>query len=305
MNAARIPFRFLPIAVVTAMIFADAARADEKATIEQLRSVGAEIVERDGAASQVQVKDTAKFTAADFAALGTLSKVKLLTLSGANVTDATLDQLAGLTELEDLSTNVAQFTDAGLKKLTAFKNLKQIKFFHTSQKSKEFNGSGFAHLAEMKQLRRLTVAGCPFNDEGMAAVGKLTQLENFRTWHTYQTEAGNVHLKSLKNLKSLHLGQRLRHYDGTSNAWSLSDATFDVLANLKSLEDLKLDESRLSFDALAKLQALPNLKTLGLNRIDIPAAEIEKLKQAMPKVQIDWKPLTDEERTAMDRFLKP
>jgi hypothetical protein len=186
-----------------------------------------------------------------------------------------------------------------------FPNLKQIKFFHTSLKNKKFNGSGLAHLAELKQLRRLTVAGCPFNDEGIAAVGKLTQLENFRTWHTYQTEAGNVHLKSLTNLKSLHLGQRLRHYDGTSNAHSLSDATLGILAEMKSLEALILDEAQLSEQALAQLSALPSLKTLEIKRVERSDADVAALKKALPQVKIDWPAPTAEEKTALERFLKP
>src|SRR4029078_3155802 len=156
------------------------------------------------------------------------------------------------------------FSDEGLRQLTTLTGLKQIKFFHTSLKSKTFTGAGMAHLAELKNLQRLTVAGCPFNDEGMAAVGKLTQLENFRTWHTYQAEAGNLHLKSLTNLKSLHLGQGLRHYDCTSNAHSLSDATLATLAEMKSLESLILDEARLTEKGLEQLSALPNLKQLDI-----------------------------------------
>jgi hypothetical protein len=149
------------------------------------------------------------------------------------------------------------------------------------------------------------VAGCPFNDEGLAAVGKLTQLENFRTWHTYQTEAGNVHLKSLTNLKSLHLGQRLRRYDGESNAHSLTDKTLDIVAELKSLETLTLAEQKFSMDALTKLKALPNLKRLELSQVDIPAADIEAVKAALPRVTVDWKAVTAEERTKLKRLLAP
>lgn len=198
-----------------------------------------------------------------------------------------------------------QFSDDGLWQLTLLTNLKQIKFFHTSLRRKDFTGRGFAQFASMKNLRRLTVAGCPFNDEGMAAVGKLTQLENFRTWHTYQTEAGNESLKSLTNLKSLYLGQRLRHYGGESNAHSLTDRTLDIVAQLKSLDTLTLSEQRFSADALAKLKALPNLKRLELTQVDVPAAEIDRVRAALTNVEIDWQPVTDEERLKIDRLLAP
>src|SRR5205814_10043759 len=143
----------------------------------------------------------------------------------------------------------------------------------------------------MPNLRRLGIGGCLFNDEGMAAVAKLTQLEDFRTGHTYQTEAGNVHLKSLSNLKSLYLGQSMQPYDNSSNALSLTEATLDVLVELKSLETLQLDQARYTADALARLQALPHLNRLILDQIDIPVDDVAKLKAALPNVTVDWKPL--------------
>jgi hypothetical protein len=244
-------------------------------------------------------------TDADFQSLGRLSKLKMLTLSGDNINDQTLSYLTNLSALEDLSTNAAQFSDDGLRQFAKLTNLKQIKFFHTSLRSKHFNGSGFAHFSEMKNLRRLTVAGCPFNDEGMAAVGKLTQLENFRTWHTYQTEAGNQHLKSLVNLRSLHLGQRLRRYDGSSNANSLTDQTLATLAAIPLLDTILLDEAKLSADALSQLAALKNLKRIEMNRIDLTSADVDSLKKKLPGVEIVFKPMTDAERAMLEKYLKP
>lgn len=281
------------------------AAADEKGTAERLRGLGAQVTETKGAITAVGIPDASKLTAADYAALGECKQLKMLSLSGEGITDETLDALKGLTSLEDLSTNQAKFSDDGLKKLLQFPNLKQIKFFHTSLKTKIFNGSGLAQLVELKNLRRLTVAGCPFNDEGMAAVGKLTQLENFRTWHTFQTEAGNVHLKSLVNLKSLHLGQRLRHYDGTSNAHSLNDATLAVLAEMKSLEGLILDEARLSEKALEQLSALPKLKQLQLGRVERSDEDIAALQKALPNVEIEWPAPTAKQIKELERYLKP
>jgi metallo-beta-lactamase class B len=278
---------------------------DEAAAAEQLRKVGAEVTLTKGVITGVAIKDLKEFTDADFETLSRLVHLKTLSTSGEGMNDKRLSYLTGLVALEDLSTNLAQFSDDGLWQLTLLSNLKQIKFFHTSLKSNNFTGRGFAQFASMKNLRRLTVAGCPFNDEGMAAVGKLTQLENFRTWHTYQTEAGNAHLKSLVNLKSLHLGQRLRRYGGASNAHSLTDQTIEIVAQLKSLETLTLGEQKFSAAALTKLQALPQLKKLELSQVDVPAAEIERVRAALTTVIIDWKPVTAEERTKLERLLAP
>ena len=45
----------------------------------------------------------------------------------------------------------------------------------------------------------------------MAAVAKLTRLQEFRTWHAGSTDDGVKKLKELKHLKSLYLGQRLTY----------------------------------------------------------------------------------------------
>ena len=278
---------------------------DDASAAAQLRKAGADVTLTNGVVTSVAIKDLSKFTDADFETLGRLSRLKMLSTSGEQLNDRTLSYLTGLVALEDLSTNAAQFSDDALWQLPLRPNLKQIKFFHTSLRRPDFTGRGFAQVASMKNLRRLTVAGCPFNDQGMAAVGKLTQLENFRTWHTYQTEAGNEHLQSLTNLKSLHLGQRLRRYGGASNAHSLTDRTLDTIAQLTSLDTLTLGEQRFSAEALMKLKALPNLKKLELTQVDVPAAEIERVRAALPKVEIDWRPVTGEDRQKLDRLLAP
>lgn len=282
-----------------------APAGDEAAIVEQLEKAGAKFTRTKEVITGVRIDDLAKFTDADFEMLGRIKTLKVYSSSGEKLDDRTLAYLAGLTELEDFSTNAAQFTDAGLKQLTAFKNLRQIKFFHTSLRRKDFNGSGLAELAALPKLRALTVAGCPFNDEGMAAVGKLVQLENFRTWHTYQTEAGNVHLKSLVNLKSMMLGQRLRRYGGASNAHSLTDATLEIVSGMKSLDTLYLTEQKFSLAALEKLKALPNLKRLTLSQVDLAAEDVEKLKAALPNVKVDFKPMDATERGRFDRLLAP
>jgi hypothetical protein len=190
--------------------------------------------------------------------------------------------LAGLKELEYLQTNLAQITDDGVKPLARLTNLRNLKFFHPG---KSFSGAGLAHLAELPHLERLTVAGSlSFNDDGMAAVGKLTRLQEFRTWHAGFTNEGVKKLKALTNLKSLYLGQRLTY---TPPACPTDD-TLSILAEFRSLEALQLDEARLSLPALQRLKQLPALKKLTLGGIDISPAEVERLKKELPEVKIEW-----------------
>ena len=268
---------------------------------------GAQVKKSNGQVTELSLRDCSQLGRDDLAIISSNTTLKKLTLYGSckGLNDETLPLLTNLTELEELSTDGILVTDDGLAPLAKLTSLKALSFFHPSWGSKEFVGRGVAHFEKLPKLERLTIAGSPFNDEGMAAVGRLTQLTSFSTWHTFQTEAGNEHLLKLTNLKSLRLGQRLRKYDGKPNPPSLSDATLDVVSQLKSLETLGLDEAKLSRAALAKLKALPTLKKLTLERIDISAEDIAGLKQDLPQVMIEIKPLTAEQRTALEKMLKP
>jgi len=58
-------------------------------------------------------------------------------------------------------------------------------------------------------------------------------------------------------------------------------------------------------EALARLKVLPRLKQLTLFETDLAAAEVDKLRDALRGVSIDWQPLTAEQRKKFDMYLKP
>jgi hypothetical protein len=164
-----------------------------------------------------------------------------------------------------------------------------------------FTGEGFAAWSAMPNLEKLTVAGMSMGDAGFAAIAKITTLKELRTWHTYQTEAGNAFITSLPNLSSLMLGQRL---PGQDRPLSLTDESLATITKMKSLESLEIGESRFSLEALRQLGALPNLKKLKITRTEISTEEVEALRSALPEVQIDFQPLTDEQRKQLEMYLK-
>jgi len=257
------------------------AHADDAEISKLLKDKGAKVTESRGVVTAVAISDGSKLTDADFRQLGRLAHLKTLDLNNC-LNDDRLAQLTGLAELEYLQTNLAQVTDDGLKPLARLQNLRNVKFFHPG---KAFSGAGLAYLAELPSLESLTVAGSlSFNDEGMAAVAKLTRLKELRTWHAGQTLEGMKRLKDLKNLKRLYLGQRLTYKPPAC----VSDEIISILVDMKSLEQLQLDEARLSLAALQQLKRLPALKKLTLGGIDIPRADVERLRKELPLVKIEW-----------------
>lgn len=281
-----------------ALLLAFLTAADDVEVVKQLREKGVKVTESKGVATSAEVGDCSKWADDDFKLLARLSHLKNVSF-GPGLADAHLPLLAGLSELDTVQTNLALITDDGVKGFAAFKSLKILKFFHPC---KAFTGTGLAALSELASLERLTVAGSlAFADDGMAAVGKLTRLKEFRTWHAGQTIEGVKKLKDLTNLKSLTLGQRLAYKPPTT----VSDETLDLLVELKSLETLQLEEARLKVDSLAKLKQLPELKKLTLEGVDLAEADVERLRVELPKVEIKWTKPNDVYQKRIDALFGP
>lgn len=265
----------------TSIVLSVSLMAEDAQAVKQMAEKGAIVTELKGGGLSVTIKDCAKFSADDFGVVGKLPHVKTLSL-GMGFNDASAALLSGLTEVETLSTNGMQVSDDGMKAFDEYKNLKNVAIFHPGQ---AFTGTGLSHFAGATKLESLTVAGsATFADAGMAAVGKLTQLKSFRTWHSGLTKEGVAELKSLKDLKSLNLGQRLANKPPVS----VSDDVVATLAELHTLESLQLGEARLSLMSLSLLKQLPALKKLTLDGIELPKADVEQLKKDLPKVEIKW-----------------
>jgi hypothetical protein len=132
----------------------------------------------------------------------------------------------------------------------------------------------------------------------MAAIGQLSQLKEFRTWHTAQTQAGNAHLLKLSRLTSLRIGQRLPDW-GKDSPVSFDESTIETLAQVKTLETLELTEARLSAKIIPHLTALPKLTMLKIENVDISSADVEAIKAALPACKVDFKPMAAAETESL------
>lgn len=272
-------------------------------SLPELQKLGGKIREENGVPVELSV-DTATYTEAEYRLIGQCTTLKKLSLNGPTLTDSTLPLLAGLTGLEELSTNQSTLSDEGYRHFAALRSLKVLHLWHPSFRLESFTGAGLAHLQALPRLERLTFAGATAGDEALAAIGRLTGLTSFQTWHTGQTQAGNAHLTKLTRLTTLKIGQRLPNW-GSASPPSFDGSTIPTLARIVSLESLELFEARLTFADLAPLQALPRLKKLSIHTTDIPAPDVEKLRAALPGVEIIHKPLSAEEKTAtLEKKLK-
>lgn len=285
--------------VLLAIVTQAAPTTDElKSKLEKL---GATVTTKDGVITQVSVK-AADFTPDDFKLLNQCTGLKKLTISGKTINDANLPLLAGLKELEELSTDGTALTDAGYKHFAQFPKLQRLSLFHPSWANPEFTGSGLAYLKALPNLQRLTFAGSTADDRAIEAIGQITQLRDFSTWHTAQTQAGNQHLKKLTNLTSLRFGQRLPR--GKHHAPSFDATTLALFAEMPSLEKLDVFEVKLTAADFAPLKKLPKLQTLNIHGTEIPEADVAKIRELLPNAKVDFKPITEEEQGNLSKKLR-
>ena len=271
-------------------------------TVDTLQEIHAEPKMRDGKIYELKVECDG-YTDAEYLLIGQLTDLKVLSISGKNFNDRQLEMLTKLKQLERVMINGGELTDDGYQSFTEFPKLTTLSLFHPSRDQATFTGTGLAYLKDLPSLRSLTFAGATTGDEALQAVGKVVQLESFREWHNKETSQGLRHLTKLTKLKSIRLGQRLPAW-GQKTPASFDNDTLKIVAKMPSLEVVELTEARLDYDGIMQLKDLPNLRVIKIQQVDISAEDVERLKAGMPKVKIDWQPLTDEQEKMLAEKLK-
>jgi Leucine-rich repeat (LRR) protein len=181
----------------------------------------------------------------DLPTLRTVRRLKYLDLSfNRDISDASVEQLQGLDELEILNLDYLKITDAGAKQLQGLKKLKQLR-----------------------------IEGAAVTDAGLAHLGKLTELESLTLWMNPITDEGLVHLKALSKLRMLHLGRT-----------KITGLGLVHLAAMTHLRELYLQETPLTDQGLKHLAALPSLEKLWLNGTKVTDAGVKTLQKEKPKL---------------------
>jgi hypothetical protein len=320
------------LTVIGIVCWAAAVAADDRAVAEKLRALGGKVTEENGVVTAVSFEDVMKLgTQEDLKRLfakfdhnqlreqpsltrvddvlqpiAQLQQLRRLQLSKCPIRDDQLPLITGLKNLEFLHLEATLLSDDAYKQLTALTQLRTLALYHPALERKEFTGKGLAALKSLPHLEKLIYAGmvpprsAPSStyDDGITAIGELTQLKEFQTWHTYQTEAGNAAMLKLTQLKAVKLGGWL------SRPPSVTDQTLATLAQIESLESIEFAEARFSASAFSELRKLPSLKKLVMTTsVDIPGGDLETLRALLPGVSITWQPASESTKRRLDRSL--
>jgi hypothetical protein len=268
-------------------------------------------------------RESDPYDAAFFEHLGHLHMLESLNVISTKFNDDWIASLGQLTNLKKLAfTNNGKLTDAGMEKLAGLTNLESFNFVGT-----QITGRAYAKCTGWNKITRVSHRGSSIDDEGLKELCEhLPNLESISLAHAKFTDAGAPNLAKLTKLKGLELGahatadalknlhrlplEYLQLGEGFSGPDSiaaikpiatlrrltltdckkLDDAGLKIAADLKQLEQLELGSLELPDERLPQLQQFAFLKELKLIRRpqSYPPETQAKIKTLLPKVDVKF-----------------
>lgn len=192
-----------------------------------------------------------------------------LDLSGTKITDASMQSIAILRELEILHLRDTSVTNAAIKSIIGLKQLSSLDVSRTAIAE----GVGRL-LSEMCSLRRLYADETSFADDDLDQISTLFDLEFLSLMSTSVTDAGAQSLKELQNLRYLCL-------DNTR----IADGCLPQIGRLSCLETLDLCRTKITALHIDHLRKLKKLKNLAVLKTKVKRDEIETLRAHLPDIE--------------------
>jgi internalin A len=202
-----------------------------------------------------------------------LKNLQLLNVGTSKVSDAGLKELAGLTELQSLDLHRTKITDNGLKELANFKKLKLLNVSSVLGESK-VTDAGMKYIAAL-DLQMLFLNGTKVTDVGVKELAPCKSLHLLWLNDNDVTDASSKTLSGFTELKELSLGFT-----------NVTDETVKDLAKLTKLQNLSLTNTKTSDAGLKALASLKNLRELYISGTKTTDAGVAELKKALPGCEI-------------------
>ncbi len=265
------------------------------------------------------------YDATFFEHVGHITTLESLNIISTKFNDEWMPHIAKLTNLKTLRfTNNGKLTDAGMEQLAGLKNLEAFSFVGTqitgkayakfdgftklikvSHRGSSINDEGLKELCDhLPNLESISLAHAKFTDAGAPHLAKLTKLKGFEIGTSNATPQALVHLAKLP-LESLQLGEGFESIDciplikGIStlrrltltNATKLTDADLKLVAGLTQLEHVELGKVPFPDERLPVLKEFAFLKSMRLVPAKEPISDAAQanIKELLPKTAIQFK----------------
>jgi hypothetical protein len=202
---------------------------------------------------------------------------------------AKLSQLATFPDLKSLSLHYfSKATDAGLEKLAG---LKQLESFSLRA---NLPGHAFAKFEGWTSLKSIAFHGNGIDDEGLGHIcERFPNLESLNLIHArVLTDASAVHLPKLKKLKRIILNgpQMTAAWHGNLGSLPLESLSVSqgnslpaaqAIAGARDIPTLRqfaMDGNAFTDTDLAAIAGVPQIKELSLSNLDLPDARLPQLQ---------------------------
>ena len=241
-----------------------------------------------------------QITDAGLEELAKLKQLESLGLQGVNITQAGVATLAEMDNLHSLTLPGSKITDTGLKELGRLNNLKVLEL-----SGSKITDAGLGELSGLDKLEYLGLSYALVTDSGLKELSKFKQLSRLSLPHKI-TDSGLVELLPISKLTELNLvainitdaGMKelakliqLRKLN-LAGAPKISDAGMKELAGLENLVEFRLSGSNITKAGIRELAKLNALKIIRLhpNNQRLDEKDVTELKKALPIVKIIWGP---------------
>jgi serine/threonine protein kinase len=197
-----------------------------------------------------------------------LKGLSSLHIQCAGVTDAGLENLSGLDELSFLALECPRINGSGFKYLAGLKKLRTL---HSAQTP--INDAALAHLGGL-DLWSLAFAEANVTDAGLQHIANLKELRELTLWDMKITGSGFKSLAKVHWLAHLSLvGTRV-------------DDTGVAALTALGLHTLDLSRTRVTDACVEHLKKMKRLRRLSLGSTKVSAAAVADLRTALPKCSI-------------------
>lgn len=189
----------------------------------------------------------------------------------------------------NVTSNAAAFTNEEFRLFAAFGELTALTLWHNGKidpqaKTSPWDGTGLNHLMGLANLRRVTLAGGALSDAGMAVAARLPALTELHIWHASFTDQGVACFRKHPRLEVIKIGPMWKP--------DLTDKSLEALSECPKLRHIQAAEMYLTWEGgLKHLLKLPSLERVDLKNCLIVPADVARLRQALPRVKVDWEGL--------------
>lgn len=203
-----------------------------------------------------------------------------------------------------LRTNKAGFNNDDLVQLAGFRHLTQVgndhNFDHEGPNGyrtgpNPMSGAGWIAFKD-HGITHFRIAGCNFDGDGLRAVAQFPELQHLDVFHTRVSDQDLEALRGHPTLESFNSGPM----------WDdkISNATLAVLGTLPQLKRFKIVETYLSYDGGFEhiVKFGDQLETIELGNTVVPAADLARLRQAVPETAIEQKSMAEIGQLILDNW---